>query len=83
MSLNASEATSPSKHFVNVTPSDTVDLARLPKGLYISGAGNVVCQNIDGTSATFTAVPAGTVLPIRAKRVLATGTTATGIVSLA
>lgn len=82
MSLNASEATSPSKHFYNVTPSDTVDLPRLPKAIYISVTGSLVVHNLNGDPCTFASVPAGATLPIRAKRVLATGTTAT-VVALA
>lgn len=36
----------------------------------------------DGATVTFENVPSGTVLPVSCKRVLATGTTATGIVAL-
>lgn len=66
-----------------VTPSDSVDLPGGPcKGLYIGVAGNVTV-NMDngGAGILFTAAPVG-VLPIVAKRVLATGTAATGIVAL-
>lgn len=37
----------------------------LPDALYIGTAGNVVAIDVNGNSATFTAVPAGTVLPIQ------------------
>ena len=37
----------------------------LPDALYIGTAGNVVAVDVNGNSATFTAVPAGTVLPIQ------------------
>lgn len=71
---------------VAVTPDDNTDLTYTTRGLYIGGAGNVVVRmyNASGTAAsvTFTGVSAGTVLPIRAQRVLSTSTTATNIVAL-
>lgn len=69
-------------HFVGVTPSDSADLPDgLSDGLYVGGAGTVVVEEQDGTSASFSAV-AGAVLPIRVRRVRATGTTASAIVAL-
>ena len=66
-----------------VTPSDAADLAMPAKALYIGGSGNVVGIPEDSAaSVTFTGVVAGSVLPVRFKRVLATGTTATGLVGL-
>jgi hypothetical protein len=63
-----------------VTTSDTDPnvFARL----YIGGAGNVKVTTENGDAVTFTAVPVGTVLPIRVSLVWATGTTATNIVGL-
>jgi hypothetical protein len=69
-----------------VTPSDTVDLPLGPtRGLYIGSATACPVAVIlaDDTSAvTFAAVPTGTFMPIRAKRVLATGTTCTPIIGM-
>lgn len=78
MSLTATESSSPSKHFYLAVKSDVADLPSLPKALYVNVTGDVVVHNLDGVSVTFTAVPAGTILPIRAKRLL-TATTATVI----
>jgi hypothetical protein len=65
-----------------VTPSDTTELGPC-KALYIGGAGNVsVWMPERETPVTFIAVPVGTVLPVSARRVLQTGTTATNIVAL-
>jgi hypothetical protein len=63
-----------------VTPSDSTEINCL--ALYIGGTGNVVVHmpNRD-VSVTFSSVPAGTVLPVSARRVLA-ATTATNIVAL-
>lgn len=65
-----------------VTPSDGTDFARTVRGLYVGGTGNVVAVFPDDTTVTFQAVPAGTILPIRIKRVNSTSTTATLMVAL-
>lgn len=65
-----------------VTPADGADLAKPCVGLWVGGAGNVKVDMLDGTTVTFSGVPAGTWLRICAKRVYATGTTATLILSL-
>ena len=63
-----------------VTPSDTAP--NVYARLYVGGAGNVKVTAESGDVTTFTAVPVGTVLPIRVQLVWATGTTATNIVGL-
>ena len=66
--------------FADVVPSDTAPVnANL--GLFIGTAGVVKAAGADGVVATFTA-SAGQYLTGRFHRVLATGTTATGIVAL-
>ena len=50
--------------------------------LWIGATGNVALTTLGGNDVTFTAVPGGTVLPVGCTHVLATGTTATGIVAL-
>lgn len=50
--------------------------------LYVGGAGDVKVVTENGDTVTFSAVPVGTILPIRVKQVLSTGTTATNIVGL-
>lgn len=65
-----------------ITPSNTVDLAKVPVGIMVGGSGDVaaVMQN-NAVPMVFTGVPAGTWLPIAVRRVNATGTTATGLVA--
>jgi len=65
-----------------VTPSNSTDFDVLCRALYVGGAGNLVAVMYDGTAVTFTGVPAGTLLPIAARRVNSTSTTATSIVAL-
>jgi hypothetical protein len=74
--------TSPADNAAAVTPSDSTDLAYNSRALYVGGAGNLVVTMSGGGDVTFTAVPAGSILPIRVSRVKATSTTATSIVNL-
>jgi len=72
----------PAADAVAVTPSDSVNLTVFGRALYVGVGGNITVVMLAGTVVLFTAVPAGTVLPIRVRRVNATGTTATSIVSI-
>lgn len=72
----------PAGGYAQVTPSDSVNLTEPSRSLFIGGAGNVAAVRMDGTAVTFTNVGAGTILPIIARRVNATNTTATNIVAL-
>lgn len=47
------------------------NLARLARGIYVGGAGNVVVVTHDGTEAIFYGATAGTTLPVVARKVLA------------
>lgn len=76
------ELAAPYDHGVAVTTSDTVDLVDVSCALWVGGAGNVKVDTLGGETVIFTAVPAGTELKIRAKRVYATLTTATNIVAM-
>lgn len=66
-----------------VTPSNDADL---PNGecraLYVGATGNLSLDVGNSTAVVFVGVPAGTVLPVRAKRVRVTGTDASSIVAL-
>lgn len=63
------------------TPSDSTDIGRPTRGFQVGVAGDVALQYEDGTSVTWPACVAG-VLHAHSGfvKVLATGTTATGIV---
>lgn len=68
---------------VAVTPNDNTDLTNTTRAIYIGGAGNLaVILDRDTSAVTFLAVSAGAVLPIRVRRVMSTGTTATNILAL-
>lgn len=65
-----------------VNPSDSVDLPSVTRAIWVGGSGTVVADLAGGTTLTFTGVAAGTVLPVQARRVRATGTTATALIGL-
>jgi len=69
---------------MGVTPSDTVDLPNVSRGIYVGGqAGNLRVNLADDTTAIqFTSLAVGIVHPLAVKRVFATGTSATGIIAL-
>lgn len=71
--------TSPPEHAAAILPNDALDLAVVPRALYVGVAGNVAVRMAGGGTVTLASVPAGTLLPIRVSRILATGTTAGGI----
>jgi hypothetical protein len=73
----------PATHGVAVTPDDTVALAVPARRIYVGGAGNLtVMLRDDQAPVTLTNCLAGTVYEVWAKRVMATGTTATNLVAL-
>jgi len=74
--------TTPADDAFAITPSDGADLAQVVRALYIGGAGSISLVTRAGSTVAFTGLAAGTVLPVRAARVRATGTTATGLVGL-
>ena len=73
---------SPVTHAATVTPHNTNELEYVTRALYVGGGGDVKVTMQDSGEVTFVAVPTGTTLPIRVKKVFATGTDATDIVAL-
>lgn len=64
-----------------ITPNDEADLTRVASYLRIGGAGNLKVTTENGDDVTIPSVLAGELIWLRVRRVWATGTTATGIVS--
>lgn len=67
-----------------ITPDDATDLPAVPRAIYVGGGGTVVIVGKDETSDDGIAFicPSGALLPIRARRIKATGTTATNLVAV-
>lgn len=76
-------STVPATNAAVVTPSDSTDFAfGVSKALYVGGTGNMVVVTQGGDAVTFSAIPVGTIIPIQAKRINSTSTTATLIVAM-
>lgn len=76
-------SSAPSQRCFAITPSDSVDFQKMVRYIYVgtSVTGNIVLVNNDGSTVTFVSVPQGALLgPFNARRVNATGTTATNLV---
>jgi len=72
----ASGLSGPATRHFSISPSDSADLVVRPRALAFQTDGNAVLRDEGGVDITYSRY-AGDVLPIRAVRVLATGTTAT------
>lgn len=64
-----------------ITKSDSVNLAT-PSVVYVGGTGNVKVTTAQGSTVTFSGVPAGAVIPVQVLRVWSTDTTATNMVAI-
>lgn len=69
----------PADYAIAVVPNDSTDLAKNTRALYVGASGDVSVDFPDGGTVVFYGVVGGTILPIRVKRVRATGTTAVNI----
>lgn len=66
-----------------VSPTPDVDvIPTYSRALWVGGAGNVSVVTSVGETAIFVGVQAGTLLPIRIKRVNSSGTTASSLLAL-
>lgn len=72
----------PAIYAFTISPSDSIELAAYPRAIWVGGAGNLALVTTGGSTVTLEGIVAGTLLPIRAKKVLSTGTTATLLVGL-
>lgn len=72
---------SPAIRLLNITPSDTADIAEASRALNVATSGTVRMTTVGGTTVTVF-IAAGIAFPVRAVRIWSTGTTATDIVAL-
>jgi|DEB0MinimDraft_10_1074344.scaffolds.fasta_scaffold58961_1 hypothetical protein len=73
---------SPVKDAFSITPNDGSDLTTSSRAIYIGGSGDLKVTTVANTTVTFSGTVAGSILPIRVKKVFSTGTTATNILGL-
>ncbi len=78
---HARSLTSPAADAATIVPADGIDLQHVSRAIYVGVGGDLTVQMASGAVVTLAAVPAGALYPLRAARVLATGTTASGIVA--
>lgn len=72
----------PSNKLVDIVPDDGNDLPEVTRGIYIGGIGDLTVVDEYANQVTFVGLLPGIILPIRAVRVMATGTTATNLIGL-
>lgn len=74
----------PSPTALAVVPHDTNALATTARALFVGTGGNLTVRLVDDSAdVLFKGVAAGSILPVQASHVRATGTTAADIVALA
>lgn len=77
-----SDVSNPAGRAETVTPHDSNNLSVPCRSIYVGVTGNITAVMADtGVAQLFSNVPVG-ILPIRATRINATGTTATNMVAL-
>ena len=75
--------TDPSPNAFAITPHDTNELPSVTRAIYVGETGDIKCILANNTVAvTFVNATAGTILPIRVKQVLNTGTSALNLLGL-
>jgi hypothetical protein len=85
-SQSESSILAPYTRAVSVTPSDTTDLAEVPRAVnFLKGGGGHASMTVilEGDSQSVTLyLSHASIYPIRPRRILATGTDATNIIAL-
>jgi hypothetical protein len=67
----------PVRNSFAITPSDSAELPFVTRAIFVGSAVDITARLADDTaSVTFKAVAAGSMLPIRARQIYATGTNA-------
>lgn len=74
--------TSPAVSGASVTPSDSLPLSQVTRALYVGTAGDLAVELASGAQVTLAGVGGGAIQPLRVRRILATGTTASNLVAL-
>lgn len=77
------QVSAPATRAVAVVPHDTTPLADIPKALFVGTGGTITMRGVNGsTDQSWKNVASGSILPLRAQFVRATGTTAADILAL-
>lgn len=74
----------PSENFFPIVPSDSEEIELATKAVFVGQGGNLAVMPLKGQSpVVFANIADGSVIDIRVRAILATGTTAAQIVGLA
>ena len=78
---HARSLTSPPEDAASITPGDAgSELSHVTRALYVGAAGDLALLMQGGATVVLRGVPSGSFLPLRVRQVLASGTSADGIV---
>lgn len=73
----------PGRSLFTITPADGSELAHVPRSIYVGAGGNITLIGADDTiPVLLTSVPTGAVLPLQARIIQETGTTASNLVGI-
>lgn len=78
----AEDIAAPARRGFAIVATDASDLVAETRAIYVGSAGDLAAVLSSGDEVTFTGLGGGTLLPVRAKRVKATGTSAGQLVGL-
>lgn len=74
--------TDPATDGFPIIPNDTLNLVETTRAIYVGGGGAITLTLLSGTQLVFANIPSGTMLPVRAVLIKATGTDASDLVGL-
>lgn len=81
-SSTADQVSAPATRVLAVVPHDTNALVDIPKALFVGTGGTVTLRGLSGGDVLFKNLASGSILPVRAQYVRATGTTAADLLAL-
>ncbi len=75
-------ASGPARDTFPLTPSDTIAISPIPKGIFVGSGGSVTLRTVDSAAdVTYRNLSDGSYIAVRAQFVRATGTTASNMIA--
>lgn len=78
----ADQFSAPARRGFAIAASDAADLPAETRAIYVGTGGDLALVLASGDQITLAGIAGGMLLPVRARRVIATGTTASQLVGL-
>lgn len=80
---HALSLSAPATNAAAITPDDAAaGFDQVTRAIYVGIGGNVRAEMASGEAVTFAAMAGGMIYPVRIRKVFASGTTASGLISL-